>query len=151
MLIDQDKLRTENSNIVAAYREKSRKHQQTQELYDRLKKKEMTAVTQSAAYDSVDEVLQSATNRLNHAGNSGTSYTLHARPGLKVQPFSEQIPRDNSRTEYIRREDGSKGSGDSGRIMPPPMYRPGHNLGNRVTDPRKCKLYPLGGSQLTES
>lgn len=56
MQMDQDKLKSENTNLVLSLRDKQRKHQQTQELYDRLKRKEMVAATQSAAFDSVDEV-----------------------------------------------------------------------------------------------
>ena len=54
---EHDRLREENAQLVAALREKTRKHQQTQELYDRLKRKEITAATQSAAFNSVDEAL----------------------------------------------------------------------------------------------
>lgn len=57
MQIEHDKLKSENLNIMSALREKTRKHQQTQELYDRLKRKEMSAATQSAAFDTADELL----------------------------------------------------------------------------------------------
>ena len=145
MQIDQDKLRAENSNVVAAYREKSRKHQQTQELYDRLKRKEMTAATQSAAYDSVDEVLQSASNRLHHGINGPVPYAPQARSASRVHPPMEQLPRENLRGEYSHRGNASNGSGDSGRMMPPPNYRPAQSFSNRIPDPRKynaCRRKP---------
>ena len=60
MHLDQTKLKTDNTQLLSALREKNRKHAQTQELYDRLKAKEMTAATQQHAFDSADDVLQSA-------------------------------------------------------------------------------------------
>lgn len=87
MQMEQDRLKTENHNLVSAFREKSRKHQQTQELYDRLKRKEMTAATQSAAFESVDDVLGNVSSR--HAINNSANPQHHRSPprGHDFQSF----------------------------------------------------------------
>ena len=41
MTVDQDSLRRKNDELVQAYKEKTRKLLQTQELYDKLKRKAM--------------------------------------------------------------------------------------------------------------
>ncbi|KAL8673169.1 MAG: hypothetical protein Q9168_002398 [Polycauliona sp. 1 TL-2023] len=115
--IDQEKLQTENTNLVQAFREKSRKHQQTQELYDRLKRKEMTAATQSAAFESVDDVLGNVGGRTNHGRQQG-------------HPERSQYPYDPSQ-HFGHQRDGSNGSGGSGGMMPPPtLRRPGAFVNN---------------------
>ncbi|KAL9119570.1 MAG: hypothetical protein Q9187_003876 [Circinaria calcarea] len=124
MQIDQDKLKTENANLAAAYREKARKHQQTQELYDKVRRKEMTAITQSAAYDTVDEVLQSVTGNQAHVGNNRPSYGTHLRPVNRGQATSGHFALDGNPEEHNRQRDGSNGSVGSGRLMPPPIQRP---------------------------
>lgn len=108
--MDQDKLKADNATLASALREKARKHQQIQELYDRLKRKEMTAATQSAAFDSVDEVLQSAIhNRSDRNDRGGPNYGQY-------QPDGGLLRR--------HRGQGSLSSGNSGHMMPPPMPRP---------------------------
>lgn len=125
MQIDQDKLRSENTSLVAAFREKSRKHQQTQELYDRLKRKEMTSVTQTAAYNSVDEVLGSVSN-LQGQNQSRTSHQYQT--GLESeedQPVFNQAPLDyhgGAQPHDPSRMDSNGSNGDS-RMMPPPSNR----------------------------
>ncbi|KAL8938010.1 MAG: hypothetical protein Q9216_004119, partial [Gyalolechia sp. 2 TL-2023] len=135
--IDREKLQSENTNLVAAFREKSRKHQQTQELYDRLKRKEMTAATQSAAFDSVDDVLGNVNVRASQARPPQQSFS--SRP---------QEHRDGVQYPYDLGQDlghhraGSNGSSGRGRVtLPPPLRRPaafgGHlfNTGNTNTTP----------------
>lgn len=128
--IDRDKLQSENTSLVNAFREKSRKHQQTQELYDRLKRKEMMNVTQSAAFGAVEEVLSN-----NVAGRPGQS-----RPTPNSFSTRPQEQHDVPMYQYGPGQDlghqraGSNGSGGSGGVMmPPPQRRPmvfgGHMLG----------------------
>lgn len=123
MQIDQEKLQAENTNLVQAYREKSRKHQQTQELYDRLKRKEMTAATQSAAFESVDDVL----------GNSG-GRTGHGRPPQQSLLSRQQGLPDTYDPSlcFGHQRDGSNGSGGSGGMMPPPPLRRPAAFGNQL-------------------
>ena len=121
--MDQDRLKAENKNLVTAYREKSRKHQQTQELYDRLKRKDMAAATQSAAFESVDEVLG------NVPGHQGFASSHHNSGGPKVNAQQDfQSPRDNQvgvEQLHVRRKSGSNENRGNGAMMPPPLSRTG--------------------------
>ena len=123
MQIDQDRLKAENKNLVTAFREKSRKHQQTQELYDRLKRKEMTAATQSAAFESVDEVLG------NVPGRQGFS-SSHHNTGAPRAHAQQDWNRDGVEQFHVRRKSGSNENQGSGGMMPPPLSRPGANGSN---------------------
>ena len=143
MQIDQDKLRAENSNLAAAYREKSRKHQQTQELYDRLKRKEMTAVTQSAAYDSVDDVIQSASNRQSNRISGRVYGGSPKKNGFRTHAPSEQLLANGVPAEQRSHENSSHGSGASGQMMPPPFHRPTQGLVN-PSGFRKCNSLHVG-------
>ena len=123
MQVDKDKLKTDNSSLMGALREKSRKQQQTQELYDRLKRKEMTAATQSAAYDSVDDVLQSTSR-------STDSQLRHAMGGMHQYPREHNSA--NIRGGHHRYESNNSGSGSgSGRMMPPPLPRNSQAFSNQ--------------------
>ena len=123
MQIDQDRLKAENKSLVTAFREKSRKHQQTQELYDRLKRKEMTAATQSAAFDSVDEVLGNGPGRQGFVSaqhNPGAS-RAHAQQDFQ----SPRRHRDGTEQFHARRKSGGNENQGHGPMMPPPLQRPG--------------------------
>jgi hypothetical protein len=127
MQIDQDRLKNENTNLVAAFREKSRKHQQTQELYDRLKRKEMTAATQSAAYQSVDEVLGSVAGRHGQDHPSGMSqYPNMGRAQGQSQQYQYQGDLNGPAQDYGHRRNNSNGSNGNGKdgVMLPPPRRP---------------------------
>ena len=123
--MDQDKLKTENANLMNAFREKSRKHQQTQELYDRLKRKEMTAATQSAAFESVDEVLEAASSRQG-IGSGG-----HAQPFQRPPSVFEQYMTGQNLPNGVHGHGRDSGNfnGPTGRMMPPPLHRPSQGLG----------------------
>ena len=128
MQIDQDRLKAENKNLVTAFREKSRKHQQTQELYDRLKRKEMTAATQSAAFESVDEVLGNVPARQGFISSQHNSVL----PGSHAQKNfqSPQGNRNGTEQFHTRRKSGSNGNQGNGAMMPPPLQRPGGSASN---------------------
>ena len=122
MQIDQDRLKAENKNLVTAYREKNRKHQQTQELYDRLKRKEMTAATQSAAFESVDEVLGNVPGRQSFppAQHNSGAPRVHAQQDYQ----SPQRNREGIEQIHARRKSGSNENRGNGPMMPPPLHRP---------------------------
>ncbi|SLM40206.1 hypothetical protein LPUS_10952 [Lasallia pustulata] len=128
MHIDQEKLKMDNANLVQAFREKSRKHQQTQELYERLKRKEMTAATQSAAFESVDEVLQSAGGRQMPA-NIAESYPVPQFRSNPRAPSQPPLPQFNQNYTGTERLHGHQRDG-SGGMMPPPPGRPGAGYNN---------------------
>ncbi len=139
MQMDQDKLKSENTSLVAAFREKNRKHQQTQELYDRLKRKEMTAQTQSAAYESVDEVLGSVSRRRSYDPLAPIEpYQSIPRPqGQRVIPH---FPVDHNGVEQLHthQRSGSNGSRDSEGRMPPPFRRPAGYGSHAANDGKSC-------------
>ena len=87
MKIEHEKLKQEHVNLAQAYREKVRKFQQLDTLYAGLKRKEMTAATEAAAYDTADEVLQSAKARQNQ-GTSGHPPFRYASKNENMQPHS---------------------------------------------------------------
>jgi E3 ubiquitin-protein ligase CCNP1IP1 len=60
MQVDQDTLRRRNEELTQAFREKSRKQMQTQELYDKLKRRSMLGQVQEAASDAVDHTVQAS-------------------------------------------------------------------------------------------
>jgi E3 ubiquitin-protein ligase CCNP1IP1 len=61
MHVDQDNLRRKNEELAQAFRDKSRKHSQTQELYDKLKRRVMLGQVQNAASDAVDHTIHAST------------------------------------------------------------------------------------------
>lgn len=133
MQLEQEKLKTENAKLANAYRDKARKHQQTQELYDRLKRKEMTAATQSAAFDSVDEVLQSVSSRQDpNGGGQTTQYHADLSPSKQfsaARNFGEPL--------QAHPRDGNNEHAGNDRMMPPPLLRPGQIFGNQTFGQRK--------------
>ena len=135
MQLTEDKLKAENAKLCNAYREKSRKHQQTQELYDRLKRKEMTAATQSAAFDSVDEVLQSATSH--QASNElAQSLQYHGEQSPHKHVSAGHGVGDQHNSFY---RDGSDGHMANARMMPPPLHRAAPGFGNQPFGQRKFR------------
>ena len=118
--VECSKFREENAQLAAALREKTRKQQQTQELYDRIKRKEMAAVTQSAAFNSVDEALG--------RGNSlhGTSRMHDAQQDRKVANLHQDTPII-SRSSTTGAPDGGFGipnGSRAGEMGPPPRRQP---------------------------
>lgn len=131
MQVDQDTLKAENAKLAVAFRDKSRKHQQTQELYDRLKRKEMTAATQSAAFDSVDEVLQSVSNRQPSHGQyqGGLSPLKHFQDVHNTGDVFQGQHRDS-----VHEHAGNRS------MMPPPFQRAGPQYGAQPFGQRECTL-----------
>lgn len=64
-------LRRKNEEIAQAYKEKSRKQMQTQELYDKLKRLSMLGQVQDAASEAVDDNIQASISRNRFADRTG--------------------------------------------------------------------------------
>ena len=137
MQVEQDKLKQENTNLATGILERSRKHQQTLELYDRLKDKEMTVITQSAAHDAVEEALDtiSGPSRQNFPNQlPATSRPDHQNDfsQLSINKQNENLrPRnDNSDQSNRHRRSISNDSHGSGGIMLPPQHwkEPAHRV-----------------------
>ncbi|KKY36006.1 putative e3 ubiquitin-protein ligase ccnb1ip1 [Diaporthe ampelina] len=80
MDLDNDSLRRKNEELSQAYKEKNRKLLQTQELYDKLKRKAMLGHIQDAASDAVDTTLQGTSSYL----HNGLGYQLSGRRHTKA-------------------------------------------------------------------
>ena len=80
MALDQDNLRAKNDELTQAYKEKNRKLLQTQESYDKLKRKAMLGQIQDAACDAVDTTLQGASNVGVHLGGNEQQFGMPMRP-----------------------------------------------------------------------
>ena len=60
MQLGQENLKRKNQELIQAFRDKSRKQLQTQELYDKLKQRAMLGQVQNAASDAVDHSIQTS-------------------------------------------------------------------------------------------
>lgn len=97
LTIDLDKMRHKNEEVGQALREKNKKLMQTQELYDKLKRKAMIGEMQDAASDAVNSNIEAA----------AAAVVMHSdhltQPGLYEPQLTS--PRHNSlmteRTEHM--------------------------------------------------
>lgn len=129
--LEIERLKTEKQKLKSALSNKTRVHHQTLELYDRLKRKEMTAATKSAALDSLDDVLvlHSMANRQDSSQPTlPPPYQQNARPHTTQPGFSpgrmdyggqQQLHNHNNSIRKV----GSNSSNSAGRMMPPPPTR----------------------------
>ncbi|KAI9723940.1 MAG: hypothetical protein M1812_000658 [Candelaria pacifica] len=110
--LEQNDLQKKNHELVEAFREKSRKHIQTQELYDKLKRRTLLSQVQNAASEAVDQTIHSSGDRFSdRAGkDSGRQYP---------QFFNDRPTFDPNQT---RDSDGSGGSGGRRGPMAPPLH-----------------------------
>lgn len=111
--LSQDNLQRKNDELAQAYKDKSRKLLQAQELYDRVKKKAEMSQMQQAASDAIDMTIQAAperfppnpmrnlsmavaplapASRVGHANIFDASSVSAALPRLNAQPF----PKENT-------------------------------------------------------
>lgn len=127
--VEIERLKTEQQKLKTALIDKNRAHHQTLELYDRLKRKEMISATQSAALDSVDDVLDSMANpQGSNQPLLPLPYQSNARPHTTQPGFSplhtdyggqQQLHNHNHRVRTV----GSHNSNSAGQMMPPPPSR----------------------------
>lgn len=112
MQIDQDTLRRKNDELVQAIREKSRKQLQTQELYDKLKRRAMLGQVQNAASDAVDHTIQAS-----------------ATANRYVDKLDEQSQRQQAPLFSNQQSDPSHNQGSTGASsdMGPPNFRGGNS------------------------
>ncbi|KAI1205886.1 uncharacterized protein F4807DRAFT_464348 [Annulohypoxylon truncatum] len=95
MRMEQDSLRRKNEELTQAYKEKSRKLLQIQELYDKLKRKAMLGQIQDAAEDAIDSTLHGSPAgraQFESGGQNPTGYEEIGTPyGRQHHPaFHEQ-------------------------------------------------------------
>lgn len=112
MQIDQDNLRRKNDELIQAFREKSRKQLQTQELYDKLKRRAMLGQVQNAASDAVDHTIQASVtanrliDRLSDQNQQPSQPPLYQAAGVQ---HSNASPVGRINTGHSRNDDGTWG------------------------------------------
>ncbi len=109
MQVDQDSLSRKNEELIQALREKSRKHLQTQELYDKLKRRAMLGQVQSAASDAVDQNIQASVTASRFADNQ----TQNHRP--PPPPLFSNQQTSGMQTPGMVSGSGSNGGAQIGR------------------------------------
>lgn len=115
MQIEQDSSRRKNEELVQALREKSRKHLQTQELYDKLKRRAMLGQVQNAASDAVDHNIQASVTANRYVDR------------LDEQNHHPPPPHFTNQQSMSLQNSGPP---DDGRNMGPPSFRAGSSGGN---------------------
>ncbi|EDN08452.1 predicted protein [Histoplasma mississippiense (nom. inval.)] len=125
MQINQEQLQKKNYELVEIYRDKCKKHAQVTNLYNLLKNQAMRSQIQTAASDSVIQVLESLGGR----ANSGSGADDLFRPSTSLAPSPRRsparYPTANSGIEQLHRHQRSgSGSITKNRLdsaaMPPP-------------------------------
>lgn len=136
MLVDQDSLRRKNEELAQAFRDKSRKHSQTQELYDKLKHRVMLGQVQNAASDAVD-----------HTIHSSTVSNRFMDPTVSLDQRSRHPPLFPESQETRMRQPGFGVEGASLSSMPPPVARTGmkEGWGSSGSQDNSQRLFSLPG------
>lgn len=85
---EQEGLHQKNEELIQALREKTKKFLQTQELYDKLKRRAMVGQVQNAASDAVDFTLQQGSVLSNRYVDHASNMDQHSRqppllPGIQ--------------------------------------------------------------------
>ena len=109
MQVDQDSLRHKNEELIQAFREKSRKHLQTQELYDKLKRRAMLGQVQNAASDAVDHTIQASVTANRYVDRLDEQTQRPPQPPLFADQQSTSLQ--------------NQGAPGIGRSMGPPSFR----------------------------
>lgn len=113
--VDQDGLRRKNEELAQALREKSRKHLQTQELYDKLKRRAMLGQVQNAALDAVDQNIQASITANRFIDRVDSQNQNHRPPPPPL--FSNQQTSGIQHPEIVA-DGGSIGGAQVGRSGP---------------------------------
>ncbi|OJD23344.1 hypothetical protein ACJ73_05300 [Blastomyces percursus] len=128
MQMNQEQLQKKNHELVEIYREKCKKHAQITNLYNLLKSRAMRSQIQTAASDSVTQVLES----LGGASKSHSSTEDLFRPVTSLAPSPRRstvrYPTANIGIEQLHHHQNSgSGSGSKNHVdsaMPPPSGLP---------------------------
>ena len=114
MAVDFKALQQKNTDLVEMYKEKNRKHQQTQHLYETLKKRYMINNVQTAASENVNQTLQ--------AINSQTRpETYSAMPNMTVHGPANGYRHSGVEKLHTHQRSGSSNHDSEIGAMPPPQ------------------------------
>lgn len=113
--VELDGVRRKNEDLTQGMREKTRKHLQTQEMFDKLKRRSMLGQVQSAASHAVDDTIQASVAAHRYADRVGDPGQRQPPPPLFApqQTASQQHsgPTSNSHNvESRHRIDGERDS-----------------------------------------
>ena len=109
------------------YREKSKKHAQTQHLYDTLKKRILMSQVETAASDNVTQTLKTMSSGTRPGTFNGIGFARSGVHGTNtpLERQSNRIPVNENGVEQLHRHQrqgsGSQASGDMA-AMPPPDH-----------------------------
>jgi E3 ubiquitin-protein ligase CCNP1IP1 len=112
MEVDNNNLRRKNEELVNSFREKNRQCLRTQELYDKLKRREMLGQVQSAASYAVEDTIQASAIASQYPDNvenqpqnqsQGQNYSQRPTPPL----FSNKGSNTTQRPSTINHSGGS--------------------------------------------
>lgn len=122
MAVDLKSLQQKNSDLLKLYGEKSRKHQQTQHLYETLKKRYMINNVQTAASEHVNQTLQAINSQSRPETYSGMpDMTVHGpSDGDSYRPHMLQSANGVEKLHTHQRS-GSSNHGSEIGAMPPPQ------------------------------
>ncbi|KAI1001727.1 hypothetical protein K3495_g6474 [Podosphaera aphanis] len=96
MQLEQDNLRRKNTELAQQLRDKTRKYHQTQELYDKMKRRSLLDHVQNAASDAVEQTIQDSV-----ATNRYVDTTRTENPSMPPPPlFSDQNSSNSNGASY---------------------------------------------------
>lgn len=95
MQLDQENLKRKNEELIQAFREKSRKQLQTQELYDKLKRRAMLGQVQNAASDAVHHTIHASATANRYVDRTDSQNQHPPQPPLfsSIQDTGMQFSR----------------------------------------------------------
>src|SRR5271168_985086 len=152
LTIDSRSLHQKNNELIDMYREKSKKHAQTQHLYDTLKKRILMSQVETAASDNVARTLKTIASGTRPGTFNGTGFTQATSLGTNVghERKSNNIPVNENGVEQLHRRQrqgsGSQASGDVA-AMPPPNHIPSRHRMQNITTATPIHRTQLPGAR----
>jgi E3 ubiquitin-protein ligase CCNP1IP1 len=145
LTIDSRSLHEKNNELIEMYRDKSKKHAQTQHLYDTLKKRILMSQVETAASDNVAQTLKTMAGGARPGTFNGIGFAQAG--GLDVNAVRERqsntIPVNEHGIEQLHRHQrqgsGSNTSGDMA-AMPPPDHIPSRHRVQSTTPLHRTQL-----------
>jgi E3 ubiquitin-protein ligase CCNP1IP1 len=145
LTIDSRNLHQKNNELIEMYREKSKKHAQTQHLYDTLKKRILMSQVETAASDNVAQTLKTMASGTRPGTFNGVGFAQVGGPGTNParERQSNNIPVNENGVEQLHRHQrqgsGSYTSGDAA-AMPPPDHVPSRHRMQSTTPLHRTQL-----------
>ncbi|KAI9792639.1 MAG: hypothetical protein M1833_001043 [Piccolia ochrophora] len=132
--LDKEGLERKHSEVVEALKEKTKKHRQTQELYDKLKRKTLYSQVQTATSEIVEQAANDDNAMMGELfvddgyGDTGNQRSFGAPRAQHQQPQQGPFVYDQNHPQL--RTERETVHGDEGNMAPPIMRRgPGIQIG----------------------